>query len=120
MLRDALDMRGLWSVARGLARDEQKYKQHLAACDLARRNDLDGRGNLSEEDLARFTRFFLEVCIDQMNFMEGVMRLERLRDRVMIWAEELIRADEVPSESDVVLKAVLYQGELQEGKLARS
>jgi Fic family protein len=118
MLRDALDTRRLWSVARGLARDEQRYKQHLAACDLARRNDLDGRGNLSEEELAKFTRFFLEVCIDQVNFMEGVMRPERLRDRVMIWAEELIRAGELPSKSDVVLKAVLYQGELQRGEVS--
>jgi hypothetical protein len=25
---------------------------HLAACDQAKRNDLDGRGNLSEENLA--------------------------------------------------------------------
>jgi hypothetical protein len=28
------------------------YKGHLAACDQTRRNDLDGRGNLSEESLA--------------------------------------------------------------------
>ncbi len=40
---------GLWSVARGLARNEARYKQHLGACDLPRRNDLDGRGHLSEE-----------------------------------------------------------------------
>jgi Fic family protein len=34
---------------------------HLAACDQAKRNDLDGRGNLSEENLAEFTRFFEAV-----------------------------------------------------------
>lgn len=112
MLKDALDTKGIWSVARGLARDEKKYKHHLAACDMTRRNDLDGRGNLSEEELAKFTRFFLETCIDQVTFMESLMKPDRLRDRVMIWAEELIRAGELPAKSDTVLKAVLYQGEL--------
>lgn len=118
MLRSSLDTRGLWSVARGLARREQAYKDHLAACDQRRRNDLDGRGTLSEEALAQFARFFLEVCIDQVDFMEGLMRPDRLRDRIMIWSEELMRAGELPPKSDVVLKATLYQGELQRGEVA--
>lgn len=46
ILREALDTGGIWSVARGLARNEAKYKQLLMQCDLPRRNDLDGRGNL--------------------------------------------------------------------------
>ncbi len=45
MLDDSLDTGGIWSIARGLARNEKSYKAHLAACDLKRRNDLDGRGN---------------------------------------------------------------------------
>jgi hypothetical protein len=49
----------------------QDYKHHLAACDSGRRNDLDGRGALSEEALAAFTAFFLTVCIDQVTFMES-------------------------------------------------
>ena len=32
MLRSALDTKGLWSVARGLARNEAEYKSHLMAC----------------------------------------------------------------------------------------
>ena len=63
----------------------------LAACDLPRRNDLDGRGNLSEETLAEFTRFFLETCIDQVKFMEELVQPDRLRDRILLWAEEEIR-----------------------------
>src|SRR5690606_21003164 len=46
MLRDALETGGIWSIARGLARQESKYKAHLAACDDERRGDLDGRGTL--------------------------------------------------------------------------
>jgi hypothetical protein len=36
---------------------EVAARGHLAACDLPHRNDLDGRGNLSEENLAEFTKF---------------------------------------------------------------
>jgi hypothetical protein len=31
---EALDTGGVWSIARGLARNVDEYKQHLAACDL--------------------------------------------------------------------------------------
>src|SRR5207302_11219534 len=54
-LLETLDTGAVWSVARGLARNVEEYKRHLAACDGPRRNDLDGRGNLSEEALAAFT-----------------------------------------------------------------
>src|SRR5262245_29014467 len=64
MLLGILDTGAVWSVARGLARNAQQYKTLLASCDSTRRNDLDGRGALSEEALAEFTRFFLTVCID--------------------------------------------------------
>ncbi len=117
MLRDALNTKGLWSIARGLARNESEYKRHLAACDAPRRGDRDGRGTLSEKALAEFTSFFLGICIDQISFMEDLMRPERLRDRIMIWAEEEMRAGALPAKSDTVLRAVLFQGELPRGEV---
>lgn len=117
MLRDSLDTRGLWSVARGLARQEQAYKSHLQSCDASRRGDLDGRGTLSEGALASFAEFFLKTCIDQVEFMSGLMQADRLRDRIMIWAEEEIRAGALPPKSDLVLKGVLYRGELERGEV---
>jgi len=117
MLRRALDTRGLWSVARGLARQEAAYKDHLAACDAPRQGDRDGRGTLSESALAAFAGFFLRTCIDQVEFMEGLMRPDRLRDRILIWAEEEMRAGTLPPKSDVVLKAVLYQGQIERGEV---
>lgn len=118
MLRDALDTGGIWSIARGLARNEDKYKSHLAACDLPRRNDLDGRGHLSESALAEFAKFFLHICIDQVSFMEALVQPDRLRDRILIWAEEEIRADALPRKSDTILQAVLYRGELPRSEVA--
>lgn len=112
MLRQSLNTGGLWSIARGLARTEAAYKKHLQACDEHRHGDRDGRGSLSENALSNFAEFFLGVCIDQIEFMEGLMKPDRLRGRIMIWAEEEIRAGALPAKSDLVLKAILYQGEL--------
>lgn len=115
MLLDALDTRGIWSVSRGLARNVEEYKRLLMACDAGRRNELDGRGNLSEEALADFTRFFLQTCIDQVRFMEQLMRPDRLRERILAWANEEIGNNVLPAGSDKVLEAVIYRGELPRG-----
>ena len=112
MLLDALDTGAVWSVARGLARNEARYKACLAACDLDRRNDLDGRGTLSEEELANFTRFFLEVCLDQVRFMRQLMEPNKLRMRILLWTEEEIRTNALPPKAGSILEAVLYRGEL--------
>jgi Fic family protein len=112
VLRETLDTGGVWSIARGLARNVDEYKQHLAACDMPRRNDLDGRGTLSEEALAAFTAFFLRICIDQVKFMEELVQPDRLRARILIWAEEEIRLDTLPPKAGNVLEALLYRGEL--------
>jgi len=117
-LLEALDTGAVWSIARGLARNVVAYKAHLAACDMTRRNDLDGRGNLSEEALAEFTRFFLGTCLDQVTFMEGLMQPDTLRTRILLWAEEEIRLDRLPPKSGAILEAVLYRGELPRGDAA--
>ena len=119
MLLESLDTGGEWSIARGLARNETSYKGQLMACDATRRNDLDGRGNLSEESLAAFTRFFLTTCIDQVGFMEGLVQPDHLRNRILIWAEEEIRAGALPPKSGAVLQAILYRGELPRGEVAQ-
>ena len=115
MLRDALDTGGIWSIARGLGRQEQDYKAHLQACDSPRRGDLDGRGNLSEEALVNFTRFFLKTCLDQVDFMSGLVQPDRLRDRILIWTEEEVRADRLMPKSGAIVEAILFRGELPRG-----
>ena len=111
-LLEALETGAVWSIARGLARNVDAYKTHLAACDQTLRNDLDGRGHLSEENLTEFTRFFLNTCIDQVIFMERLMQPDQLRARILLWAEEEIRFDHLPPKSGSILEAMLYRGEL--------
>ena len=115
VLLEALDTGGIWSVARGLARNVQSYKSHLAQADLPRRNDLDGGGNLSEEGLAKFIQFFLETCIDQVVFMEGRVRPDKLRLRILRWAEDETHAGALPPKAGAILESVLYRGELPRG-----
>ena len=117
-LLDALDTGAVWSIARGLARNVDAYKAHLAACDQPRRNDLDGRGSLSEENLAEFTKFFLRICIDQVEFMKGLMQPDQVRARILLWAEEEIRVSRLPPKAAAVLEALLYRGELPRGDVA--
>ena len=112
MLLDTLHAGAVWSIARGLARNVQAYQGHLAACDQTRRNDLDGRGHLSEEHLAEFTRFFLKTCIDQVSFMESLIQPDLLRARILTWAGEEIRLNRLPPKSGEILQAVLYRSEL--------
>jgi Fic family protein len=118
MLQDAIGTSGIWSIARGLARNEQAYKDQLEYCDRPRRGDLDGRGALSEAALAEFTAFFLDTCLDQVNFMSRLIRPDLLADRVIGWSKNEIKADRLPSRSDWVLEKLLARGSLDRGEVA--
>lgn len=118
MFLQALETGGIWSIARGLARQERAYKDHLIACDQARQDDMDGRGNLSEKALVDLTRFFLEVCLDQVRFMEDLVQPYRLRDRILMWATEEMRSGRLPARAGLVLEAVLFRGGMQRGDVA--
>ncbi|QEP43556.1 Fic family protein [Ectothiorhodospiraceae bacterium BW-2] len=118
VLQESLESGGIWSIARGLARKVESYKYHLAQCDNRRRNDLDGRGHLSEESLAAFSRFFLETALDQIKFMEQLLQPEQMRERILRWAEESTRAGQLPQHSRRVIEALLYRGSLPRGEVA--
>lgn len=109
MLRAALDTNGIWSVTRGLARDEQRYRNLLTACDMKRRNDLDGAGGLSEEALVAFTNFFLETAIDQVDFMRVLIQPERMEARVKLLVQEEIQVSQLtPFAEQMALHLMLY------------
>lgn len=114
---------GLWSVSRGLARRNVDYKSALSRADAPRRNDLDGRGNLSNEGLIYFCRFFLEVCLDQVEYMGNLLRLEELVERIGRYIE-LRSSGMIPGpagekrlreEAARMLQEVLVKGEAARG-----
>jgi hypothetical protein len=56
--------------------------------------------------------FSLPVSIDQVTFMEGLVQPDRLRHRIMAWADEEIALGLLPAKAGSILEAVLYRGEL--------
>ena len=73
---------GLWSPSRGLARNTPDYYSKLTVADRHRRGDLDGRGNLSTSGLLEWVEFFLDVCLDQVTFMAGMLELDGMKHRI--------------------------------------
>lgn len=73
---------GVWSPLRGMARDQQGYYARLNNADLPRRNDLDGRGPLSREELVAFAGWMLDMCLDQARFMRDLVGLEGFKERL--------------------------------------
>lgn len=117
MLRDSIGTSGIWSVARGLARNESAYKDRLEDCDQPRHGDLDGRGALSEEALAGFIDFFLDICVDQVTFMEQLIQPTSFVGRVIRWANAEVAAGRLAARSDRLLEAVIIRGELERGDI---
>lgn len=73
---------GLWSPLRGFARSVDQYHARLADADLPRRGDLDGRGNLSEQALVAWIDYVLDVCLDQVKFMGGLLDISAMERRI--------------------------------------
>lgn len=73
---------GLWSPLRGFARGQERYYALLADADSARRGDLDGRGNLSEQALIAWADYVLDICLDQVQFMARMLDFDLIKDRI--------------------------------------
>jgi Fic family protein len=106
----------LWAVSRGLARRVAEYKASLQAADEPRRGDLDGRGNLTMAGLVDFCMFFLTTCVDQVDFMAGLLEPEELLRRMEIWTEEETRARRLPKGSWPLLREAVMAGEYARGR----
>ncbi|QDH68675.1 Fic family protein [Pseudomonas azotoformans] len=104
----------LWSLSRGLARKQDEYYGRLRAADQPRRGDLDGRGQLTQGGLFEFVEFMLQVCIDQMEYVEQAMGLVSLRQRLerVIGLEERFIGAGVKPEMAKAIHILLTQGEI--------
>ena len=108
----------LWSVARGLARNVGRYKAALARADERRHGDLDGRGSLSDQALREFTRFFLDACIDQVEFMGSLLQPSELLRRMKLHVDDEIAAGRLPRGSLALLRDAFLTGEVERGRAA--
>lgn len=116
---EGLDAGGLWSMSRGLARQQAAYRQALAAADARRWNDHDGRGNLSERALVAFCRFFLEVALDQVTYMSGALAVDGMLARLRGLVQLLVVKRKWRPEAYHVLEAVFLKGSIARREVER-
>ncbi len=109
---------GMWSVARGLARTVERYKELLAAADAPRWTDTDGRGVLSERALLRFCEYFLEAATDQVRFMAKLLDVAGMLERLERWCESEAAAKRIERGSFPVLREVWLMGGLAKSRVA--
>jgi Fic family protein len=110
---------GLWSISRGLARgleNRSDYKRMMDHADTPRQGDLDGRGNLSERALRDFVLWFLNVALDQVQFMASLFELDTMSRRLRNTVE---RSDKLAPEAARLLDEALLRGEIERGEVAR-
>ncbi|HEX4139329.1 MAG TPA: Fic family protein, partial [Candidatus Methylacidiphilales bacterium] len=113
-----VDSLGLWTLSRGLARAKAKYFELLAGADQRRRNDYDGRGQLSEQALFDFCKFFLETMRDQIEFMDNLLALPTLRERIgSYFAREALHIKKHREELATLVKALVFEGEIHRAQV---
>lgn len=118
LIRHGIAGHGLWTLSRGLARWRPRYFACLENADQGRRNDLDGRGNLSDEALAEFCVFFLETMLDQIQFMSGLLELPALRTRVERYFQfQALHLKRYREQLMRVVRALVDEGEIPRSRV---
>jgi Fic family protein len=119
LIRCKADALGLWTLSRGLTRHREDYYAQLRSADSGRRNDLDGRGNLSDAALGKFCVFFLQTMLDQIGFMGGLLELPALSTRIErhLQFEALKLESKARARLALLLKAALIEGEIERGRV---
>ncbi|MCV4275813.1 hypothetical protein OH710_24530 [Pseudomonas capsici] len=67
---------------RGFGRDVDAYCSALKAADHVRKGDLDGRGELSDSGLLKFTEYFITTALDQVRFVSALLEPCTLTRRI--------------------------------------
>jgi Fic family protein len=109
---EQLDVSGLWSISRGLARSNNAYKTHLANADMQRLSDYDGRGNLSNKMLVEFCKYFLETAIDQVDFMLQIMDTDKMIFRIQSFTDLMVARAKMAKEARYILIDVFLKGKI--------
>jgi Fic family protein len=119
LVKAGIDGHGMWAVSRGLARNRDDYLAALAAADSHRQGDMDGRGNLSNKGLTGFCTSFLEMALDQIDFMSSLLDVDGLLKRMLGYVDRQTVLGELQPESGYILREVLLRGEVPRGEAAR-
>ncbi|QTA78960.1 Fido domain-containing protein [Desulfonema limicola] len=115
---------GLWTISRGFARNRDSYMRNLESADLNRKGNFDGRGCLSQKGLNDFCIFFLETCLDQIEFMGSLFEfddfIDRLEGYVFLRHKKMIPGKTpLKKEAFYLLKEAYLCGEFNRGEADR-
>ena len=105
----------LWSLSRGLSRHKKQYMFELWATDSPDERSAD---YFSEELLVDFCEFFFRICLDQIGFMENLLRLDQIEARIDWYVESRSRQPHAPihAQSAKLLRAVFMRGAIPRGQ----
>ena len=116
---------GLWTISRGFGADVGAYYGALAAADHVRKGDLDGRGELSDSGLLRFTEYFIATALEQVRYFSSLLEPLMLSQRIDSYFE--MRSQGALTTTTGMALPVLrieardvYQGLLNYGPMERS
>lgn len=116
---EKLDASGLWSISRGLARSKDTYQLMLANADSERQGAYDGRGNLSNNQLVTFCKYFLETAIDQIDFMHQSFQLDGMLKRLDAYVDRAVDKGKLRTEARYVLQEVFLRGSITKPEAER-
>lgn len=115
-----VDGYGLWSISRGFSRSVDAYKAALAQADKPRQGSTDGRGILSDKGLITFQQFFMDTCLEQIDYLTGVLEMEGFDRRLASYVGSRFSGDAIDAsgkpmpvwrpETERLLFAIIAQG----------
>ncbi|QXQ20330.1 Fic family protein [Pseudomonas tolaasii] len=118
---------GLWTISRGFGRDVDAYYAALIAADHVRKGDLDGRGELSDGGLLKFTEYFIATALEQVRYFSSLLEPRMLSQRIDYYFEMRKRGAfpaangvELPTlriEARDVYRDLLYHGPMQRSEI---
>ena len=107
-----INQSNLWSLSRGFSRDKQWYMINLQSAD----SPAEGMTGFNQEFFADYCMYFLETCLDQINFMEKMLNLQKINTKIDQYINDRNRMTETFNHLDPragrLLKALFQQGEI--------
>lgn len=110
-----LNRSNLWSLSRGFSRDKQWYMTNLQSADAPDEN----HHGFDQDYFADYCCYFLEVCLDQIRFMDKILGLHRIDARIEGYVRDRDKArgalHPMDQRAGKLLKALFLQGEIARG-----
>jgi Fic family protein len=119
LARIGINRSNLWSLSRGFSRNKQWYMTNLQSAD----SPDEAKRGFDQAFFADYCLFFLEVCLDQIAFMDRILALNRIDARIDGYLRDRDKArgalHPLDQRAGRLMKALFLQGRVSRGE-ARS